>query len=84
LPEFNCDAWWTSGESRPALLDGMVVVCDRFLDSSLAYQGFARGLGDADIFEINRWAVGGRLPDVVVVGGGGAGPGGGRCRFRPL
>ena len=51
----------------PALDEGKVVVCDRFIDSSLAYQGFARELGDADVFEINRWAVGGLLPDVVVL-----------------
>lgn len=51
----------------PALESGQIVVCDRFIDSSLAYQGFARELGDADVFEINRWAVGGLLPDVVVL-----------------
>lgn len=51
----------------PALNDGKIVVCDRFIDSSLAYQGFARGLGDHDIGEINRWAVEGLLPDVVVL-----------------
>ncbi|MDP8969114.1 MAG: dTMP kinase, partial [Actinomycetota bacterium] len=52
---------------RPALDEGRIVVCDRFLDSSLAYQGFARGLGDGDVLEINRWATGGLLPDVVVL-----------------
>ena len=51
----------------PALEDGKVVVCDRFIDSSLAYQGFARELGDHDVLEINRWAVEGLLPDVVVL-----------------
>ena len=51
----------------PALNEGNVVICDRFIDSSLAYQGFARGLGDHDIGEINRWAVEGLLPDVVVL-----------------
>jgi dTMP kinase len=51
----------------PALEQGKIVLCDRFIDSSLAYQGFARELGDADVFEINRWAVGGLLPDVVVL-----------------
>jgi dTMP kinase len=52
---------------RPALEQGQVVVCDRFVDSSLAYQGFARGLGEEDVFEINRWAVDGVLPDVVIL-----------------
>ena len=51
----------------PALEDNKIVVCDRFIESSLAYQGFARELGDHDVMEINRWAVGGLLPDVVVL-----------------
>jgi dTMP kinase len=51
----------------PALEQGKVVLCDRFLDSSVAYQGHARGLGESDVLEINRWAVEGILPDVVVL-----------------
>ena len=51
----------------PALAEGKIVVCDRFIDSSLAYQGFARDLGDHDVMEINRWAVEGLLPDAVVL-----------------
>jgi dTMP kinase len=51
----------------PALEAGQVVVCDRFIDSSLAYQGYARGLGETDVYEINRWAIGGIVPDVVVL-----------------
>lgn len=51
----------------PALEQGKVVVCDRFIDSSLAYQGRGRGLGHRDVEEINRWAIGGVVPDVVVV-----------------
>ena len=51
----------------PALDAGKVVVCDRFIDSSLAYQGFARELGEHDVLEVNRWAVEGLLPDVVVL-----------------
>ncbi len=51
----------------PALEADRVVVCDRFVDSSLAYQGFARALGDSDVMEINRWAVAGVMPDVVVL-----------------
>lgn len=51
----------------PALEAGKVVVCDRFIDSSLAYQGHARGLGEDDVFEINRWALGGLVPDATVL-----------------
>jgi dTMP kinase len=48
---------------RPALADGADVVCDRFLDSSLAYQGIARGLGVEAVLELNVLATGGLLPD---------------------
>ena len=41
----------------PALKDNKIVLCDRYLDSSLAYQGFARGLGFDDILKINHFAV---------------------------
>ena len=51
----------------PGLEADKVVVCDRFIDSSLAYQGVARDLGEDDVLEINRWAVEGVLPDVVVL-----------------
>ncbi len=50
---------------RPALTEGKVVVCDRFLDSSLAYQGAARGLGLEEVERINRFATGGLLPDIT-------------------
>ena len=50
---------------RPALADARVVVCDRFLDSSLAYQGEARGLGVEEVARINRWATGGLVPDLT-------------------
>ncbi|MGH2734273.1 MAG: dTMP kinase, partial [Actinomycetota bacterium] len=51
---------------RPALDAGKVVVSDRFVDSSLAYQGLARGLGLDEVYEISKWAIDGELPDLVI------------------
>jgi dTMP kinase len=52
---------------RPALSEGKVVLCDRFVDSSLAYQGVARGLGEQDVAKLNDWATQGLTPDLVVL-----------------
>lgn len=49
----------------PALREGKAVLCDRFIDSSLAYQGFARGLGVDEVYEINRFAIGETMPDLT-------------------
>ena len=50
----------------PALKKGQVVICDRFVDSSLAYQGFGRGLGYEKVFTINQYAIEGCLPDLTL------------------
>jgi dTMP kinase len=52
---------------RPALDVGKVVLCDRYVDSSLAYQGVARGLGEQDVLTLNVWATQGLFPDLVVL-----------------
>jgi dTMP kinase len=51
----------------PALQRGAVVVCDRYLDSSVAYQGIARRLGRDLIEGFSLWAAGGLVPDLTVV-----------------
>lgn len=52
---------------RPALERGEVVVQDRYLDSSVAYQGAGRVLDAAEIRELSLWAAGGLLPDLTVL-----------------
>ena len=52
---------------RPSLERGATVVCDRYLDSSVAYQGVGRGLGLDAVLELNLTAVGGLLPDRTVL-----------------
>jgi len=51
----------------PALSRGEIVLCDRFTDSSLVYQGAARGLGAEVVFEVDRIACRGLVPDLTVV-----------------
>lgn len=50
----------------PALESGAFVLCDRFIDSSLAYQGYARGLGIEEVLQINQFAIGNTMPDLTV------------------
>lgn len=52
---------------RPALARGAVVISDRYLDSSVAYQGAARGLGEAAVAELSSWATDGLTPDLTIV-----------------
>lgn len=51
---------------EPALRAGKAVICDRFVDSSLVYQGHARGLGIENVWAINRFAIGDLMPDVTL------------------
>ena len=52
---------------RPALERGAWVVCDRYVDSSIVYQGIARGLGAAEVLELNRTVTGGLMPSRTFV-----------------
>ena len=52
---------------RPAVARGAVVISDRYLDSSVAYQGAARGLGEDRVAELSLWAAEGLLPDLTVL-----------------
>jgi dTMP kinase len=51
----------------PALADGHVVITDRYVDSSIAYQGAGRDLGPQEVAKLQRWAVGGLAPDLTIV-----------------
>lgn len=50
----------------PALKEGKIVICDRFIDSSLAYQGEARGIGIKDVFKMNKFAIEDIMPDLTL------------------
>ncbi|MDQ4127858.1 MAG: dTMP kinase [Actinomycetota bacterium] len=76
-PELEMEAWAEAylyaaaradlvrREILPRLHDGRVVLCERFLDSSIAYQGAGRGLGTTAVRELNVWAVGEVVPDLT-------------------
>ena len=51
----------------PALKEGKVILCDRYLDSSLAYQGGARGLGIDNVLNVNRFATEDTYPDLTLL-----------------
>jgi dTMP kinase len=52
---------------RPALSAGKIVLCDRFTDSTLAYQGYARGLGEETVLTLDRIACRGLTPDLTLL-----------------
>jgi dTMP kinase len=52
---------------KPALERGEIVLCDRFADSSTAYQGYARGLGPDTVRNLNAYAIGDCIPDLTLV-----------------
>lgn len=52
---------------RPAIARGDVIICDRFIDSSIAYQGYARALGPDRVRDLSMWATGGLLPNLTIV-----------------
>ncbi|HEV8681626.1 MAG TPA: dTMP kinase [Actinomycetota bacterium] len=52
---------------RPALEEGKVVLCDRYIDSSVAYQAAGRGLSEQDVLSLNVWATQGLFPDLVIL-----------------
>lgn len=51
---------------KPALEDGQIVLCDRFSDSTIAYQGYGRGLPIQQIIDINNWATDNLTPDLTI------------------
>ena len=50
----------------PALNSGKTVICDRFIDSSLVYQGYARGLTMESVMKVNSFAIGEYMPDITI------------------
>lgn len=51
---------------KPALDNGKIILCDRFVDSSLAYQGYARGLGIDEVYSINQFAIENMMPELTL------------------
>jgi dTMP kinase len=52
---------------RPALVDGRMILCDRYTDATIAYQGYARGLDITVIAQMNQWATGGLMPQCTIM-----------------
>ena len=51
---------------KPAMDEGRIVLCDRFVDSSIVYHGYARGIGMDEVREINQFAIEGFMPDLTI------------------
>lgn len=51
---------------KPALAAGKVILCDRYVDSSIAYQGAARHLGEQEVWQINQFAIDGLMPELTI------------------
>lgn len=51
---------------EPALDKGINVICDRFIDSSLAYQGYGRHIGEKEVYQINEFAIESHMPDKTI------------------
>ena len=51
---------------RPAIENNYIVICDRYIDSSLVYQGYVRGLGVERVYDMNMFATNGLLPDLTI------------------
>ena len=62
-----CRAQIVSNVIKPALESGATVICDRFTDSTLAYQGYARGLDIEAVRYMNKSATGGLVPDLTIL-----------------
>ncbi|MFR2775655.1 MAG: dTMP kinase [Anaerostipes sp.] len=52
---------------RPALLEGKIVICDRFVESSAVYQGIGRNMGIDLVYQVNRFAIGDTVPDLTIM-----------------
>lgn len=62
-----CRAELVAKVIKPALNESKTVICDRFIDSTVAYQGYGRGLDISSITEANRLATGGLKPDITIL-----------------
>lgn len=62
-----CRAQMVNEIIKPALLDKKIVICDRFADSTMVYQGYARGLDLEAVANLNKWVTEGILPTVTFI-----------------
>lgn len=60
-----CRAQHTEEKIRPAINKGVIVICDRYIDSSTAYQGFGRDIGYEEVAWLNNFAASGLKPDIT-------------------